>query len=309
MLEDAVSEALSWARSVLGQVECISDSSKEHGDRQSGALRIRNHDRPLILKIHADQFFWRNEVHAYERWTAALGPLAPTLVAVRDVYPFALIMTELPGRPLEDVRLPPREEENVWREAGAALTLLHGIGPGEFFGPCERDGSPLEPTGRDVLAHLASRLQEKAERAARAGLLDRHESAVVEAALDLVPAFAGEHPTACHRDYSAANWIVACGRLSGVIDFEFSYWDVRTADFSRDPGWTWIHRPDLIAAFFEGYDHKLTEREKEKLFVSRTEYALDAVIWGREHQYYGFEREGHAALRHLGSEWGIRGCH
>ncbi len=43
---------------------------------------------------------------------------------------------------------------------------------------------------------------------------------------------------------TAANWLISPGGVgAGVIDFEFAYWDVRAADFTRYPEWSWIERP------------------------------------------------------------------
>ena len=116
----------------------------------------------------------------------------------------------------------------------------------------------------------------------------------------MIPAFAGERPTPCHRDYCAANWLVnEQGTWTGVIDFEFAYWDVRVADFSRDPNWAWVQRPDLVTAFFEGYGRPLTPQAEQQRLVAYAEYALGAIVWGRDFAFYGFEREGHEALIHL----------
>ena len=113
-------------------------------------------------------------------------------------------------------------------------------------------------------------------------------------------ALEGERPVPCHRDYCAANWLVSeAGIWTGVIDFEFAYWDVRVADFSRDPDWAWIRRPDLFNAFFEGYGRALTPSESQQLLVAHAEYALGAILWGRDNAFYGFEREGRESLAHL----------
>ncbi len=87
----------------------------------------------------------------------------------------------------------------------------------------------------------------------------------------------------------------------GVIDFEFAHWDVRVADFSRYPDWTYIERPDLVEAFFEGYRRFLTHEEEQQLLVAHAEYALGAITWGRDHSFFGFEREGRESLAHLAS--------
>jgi hypothetical protein len=83
------------------------------------------------------------------------------------------------------------------------------------------------------------------------------------------------------------------------MDFEFACWDVRVADFSRDPGWSWMRRPDLCDTFLDGYGRPHCTAEAQQLLVSHAEYALDAILWGHDHTFYGFEQQGRSALAHL----------
>jgi len=295
-----VGEALAWCRSVLGPVEVLADCSKEHGGHASGTWRLRTNDGHCYLKVHQTPSTWRNEVHAYERWARAFGERAPRLLAVRDVEPLALIVSELPGRTVEGRPLSSAQERAIWRAAGAALIALHDLGVGDCFGPCQRDGACAAGAPREAVPYVGDALERSMRRAARGGYVTEAELATVQAALALLPMFAGEPAVPCHRDYCAANWLVTPdGALSGIIDFEFAYWDVRVTDFSRDPDWTWVLRRDLMEAFWEGYGRSLTPAEEQQLLVTRTAYALDAVVWGRDYAYYGFEREGRVALAHL----------
>jgi Ser/Thr protein kinase RdoA (MazF antagonist) len=148
--------------------------------------------------------------------------------------------------------------------------------------------------------HVAQRIESQIEHAIGAEYINEDELATMRTACDLIPALEGEPPVPCHRDYCAANWLVdEEGAWAGVIDFEFAYWDVRVADFARDPHWYWILRPDLIEAFFEGYDRSLTPAEEQQLLVAHAEYALSAIVWGHENAFYGFEQEGRDSLAHL----------
>ena len=71
------------------------------------------------------------------------------------------------------------------------------------------------------------------------------------------------------------------------------------ADFTRDPNWAWIRRPDLSEAFLDGYGRTFTPAEQQQQLVAHAEYALSAILWGRDNAFYGFEREGREALAHL----------
>lgn len=298
--ETSMDKALAWCASVLGPVEVMMDHSKAHGGHESSTYRLHTPMGFCYLKVHRSRSHWDNEVHAYERWACAFGDLAPRLLAVRDEEPLALVVSELPGQIVEHAQLSPSQERTVWHAAGAALVALHGLGTGESFGPCLRDGTPAQRCAQDASECVSRQLKSQTDRAVRGGYVDDDELATLHAACERIPAFEGERPIPCHRDYCAANWLVSEeGTWAGVIDFEFAHWDVRIADFSRDPDWCWVLRPDLVDAFFEGYGRALTPTEKQQLLVARADYALGAILWGRDHAFYGFEREGRAALAHL----------
>jgi aminoglycoside phosphotransferase len=298
----AMNEALDWCTSVLGSVVVMSDHSKAHGGHESSTCRLHAPIGFCYLKVHQSRSHWNNEVHAYERWSCAFGDFAPRLLAVREEEPLALIVTELPGQIVENTQLPPSLERAVWRAAGAALVALHDLDTGECFGPCLRDGTYAEQSAQNAREYVSKRFNSQVERAIHTGYINDDELATIHAAYDLLPAFEGERPIPCHRDYCAANWLISDrGDWTGVIDFEFAHWDVRVADFSRNPNWSWIGRPDLIDAFFEGYGRSLTHTEEQQLLVAHVKYALSAIIWGRDNSFYGFEQEGHESLAHLAS--------
>jgi len=293
-------QAVDWCRSELGPIEVLSDQSKPHGGHESSTRRLRSRSGVCYLKVHQSWFHWNNEVYAYERWARAFGDLAPNLLAVRDVEPLAMVLSELPGEIVEHARLSSSQEHAVWRAAGDALVALHDLGAGERFGPRLRDGTYAEGAAQDAVAYVSARFGNEIERASEGGYIDAGELATVRAAFELIPAFEGERPTPCHRDYCAANWLVSgAGTWAGIIDFEFAHWDVRVADFSRDPEWAWIRRPDLADVFVEGYGRPLSPTEEQQLLVAHAEYALGAVLWGHDHSFYGFEQEGRESLAHL----------
>jgi aminoglycoside phosphotransferase len=293
-------EALDWSASVLGQIKVMSDHSKTHGGHESSTCRLLAPAGFCYLKIHESQPNWHNEVHAYEHWSCAFGNYAPKLLAVRDTPPLALIVSELPGQIMEDAQLPVSQERVVWRTAGAALVALHDLGSGEFFGPCLRDGTSAEAFPRDAREYISIRFKDQIENAIQNGYINADELSTIQAAYDLIPAFEGERPLPCHRDYCAANWLISEKQYwSGVIDFEFASWDVRVADFSRDPNWSWIRRPDLVDAFCEGYGRSFTSSEEQQLLVAHAEYAVSAILWGHDNAFYGFEREGRESIAHL----------
>ena len=61
-----------------------------------------------------------------------------------------------------------------------------------------------------------------------------------------------------------------------------------------------------MEAFLQGYGRSFAPTEEQQLLVARAEYALSAILWGHDHAFYGFEREGREALAHLASLWNER---
>jgi len=294
---------LEWCSSIIGPCEIKTKDRSLH--QRSSVLRLQAKDKSFYLKLHKDPFYWAAEIHAYEQWVAAFGSLAPRLVALHEQEPLAVLITELPGRKMMGVQLTPHQERVAWHSAGEALLRLHTYAVGTFFGPCRRDGSCLDEPVSDPVAYLEAEFERLVASGRRANLLTQREAALVQAVRSDLGIFAGQRPVPCHRDYGPDNWLVTPeGTWAGLIDFEFSRWDLRMTDFSRYPNWEWMHRPDLLSAFFEGYGRSLTLAEQEQCLVTRTLYALGAVVWGNEYAFYGFEAEGRQALEHIA---GLRG--
>ena len=244
-------KALDWCQSVLGPIEVMSDHSKIHGGHESSTCRLQTPVGFCYLKIHESEAHWHNEVHAYERWANAFGSFAPNLLAARDERPLAIAVAELPGQVLENIQLSPSHERSVWRTAGAALIALHELETGTCFGPCLRDGSFVKERTQNAVEYISKKFKSQINQGIQGGYINDDELAVLQAAYDLIPAFNGERPCPCHRDYCAANLLVSRdGTWAGVIDFEFAYWDVRVADFSRDPDWAWNPASRFGRGFF-----------------------------------------------------------
>lgn len=297
------SELLAWCTRMLGPVEVLSDQSREHPGDRTSAHRLRTEAGLCYLKTHNDPAYWHNEVHGYRAWATAFGPNAPRLLAVRDEAPLALAITALPGRILDELQLSATQEQSIWRQAGAALAVFHSSAAGTFFGPCRQDGTPAGIPIADAEKFIRRDLDGWQRRGMAISCLTPDEMAVVAAARSLLSAFAGERPVPCHRDYGPANWLVTQeGVWSGVIDFEFAGWDVRMADFTRYPNWEWIDRPDLIDAFCAGYGWDFTPAEESQRLVCHILYALAAVVWGQENDYFGFAAEGRRALSLLANQ-------
>jgi len=292
-----MTDTLNWCEAVLGSFEVAADHLVSHAGKQASACRLRMPSGYCYIKTHDDRSAWESEVHAYECWASAFGGRAPKLLAVHDESPLALVVTELPGEIAERAALSASQESELWMTAGRALSVFHDSAEGEWFGPCRLDGTPAETPIYDAKDYVLADMDHAVEKGLRAGCLRENERSVINAARELVPAFEGERPVPCHRDYIPANWIVSDARTwAGVIDFESAQWDVRVADFTRYPNWDWMDRPELVDALLEGYGRSFTPAEEQQRMVGHVQYAVGAIVWGSENAYYGFAEEGRQAL-------------
>ena len=288
---------MQWCVDVLGPCELLSEDKRIHG--RSGVHRIGAASGRYYLKIYREASPWELEVHCYEQWAQAFGNHAPRLIALHEEAPLAILVSELPGEILLKADLSPEQERRVWTAAGQALANLHNLTTGVHFGPCHRDGSVVGRKISDAVQYVSAEFARLIAAGSKGGYLTAEELAVIREVDAMLPAFVGERPVPCHRDYGPDNWSVTSeGAWSGVIDFEFAY-DLRAADFSRYPHWEWIRRPDLLEAFFAGYGRPLTAQEEVQCMALRIQYALGAIVWGRENSFFGFEGEGREALRHI----------
>lgn len=287
----------------------MSAHSHAHGEAQVWRLAAEADGSTFYyLKCHRQTGKWHSETHAYENWTAVLGDHAPRLRAARDEEPRALLLTALPGLPMEQVTLTDWEERAAWEAAGRSLARLHADLPsGPWFGACFRDGGPQEATpGRDAVAFVRGKINLCIKRGAAAGHLNDDEAAFARrAASERTAAFAGENPVAAHRDYSPRNWIMTPddGIWRGAIDFEHSRWDVRASDFSRWWDRDFLERPDLAEAFFAGYGGWPDARLMAQIFVTRLFNAVCGIVWAENHADAPFSALNRAALHRLQTEW------
>ena len=105
MSEDRAPESiLQWCASVLGPCEAVSGDARFHG--RTTVSRLRAQTGHAYLKIHKDQATWEPEVHGYEQWSRAFGDRTPKLLGVYDAGPFAILVSEMRGKNLEDAALP-----------------------------------------------------------------------------------------------------------------------------------------------------------------------------------------------------------
>jgi Ser/Thr protein kinase RdoA (MazF antagonist) len=206
------------------------------GHNGSTVLRAITRVGEVIVKPHRGPERHRQEIHAYQHWTPVLHEHAPQLLAATDNPP-TIIITALTGQPLAEARLPPVREAHAYRQAGELLHALHNAAPPrtdpDMTAWLRERGEQWLALARDVIA-TQRRAEIRAHLRALAGL----------APIPAVP---------CHLDYTPRNLLISPTGAVAVIDYEHTRYDLAARDLVRLDTRTWTHRPDLKAAFLDGY--------------------------------------------------------
>ncbi|MFI5797476.1 aminoglycoside phosphotransferase family protein [Streptomyces sp. NPDC051677] len=240
-------------------------------------------------KLHAGPKLHQREVSAYQKWTVALGvDRAPGLVSA-DTRTRSILVTAVPGRDLDTLRLPAEQERAAYEQVGELLARFH-------------TAAADEPTPEAT---------EEAWDETVAQLLERTATYVPDHDLAMVRTLAGEAPprlpqVSQHGDYMPKNWMWdETEQRLRVIDFERA--ELRSAayrDLSRLRYRILRHRPDLNAAFHHGYGRPLTKEEQIACQAYGALDALDSLGWGIKHRDIGLVDEAHTMLENLRLETG-----
>jgi aminoglycoside phosphotransferase (APT) family kinase protein len=209
------------------------------------------------------------EIRAHERWLKVWTDVGRAPEAVRTDGEAKLLVTRyLPGVLVQDT--PWEFEPDIYRQAGELLAVFHG-----------QMGTPND----DFEARAKAKAFWWLDRP------HRIDPKSVSRLRELVASWPTPSsivvPT--HGDWQPRNWLVHDGVVS-VIDFGRT--DVRPAltDFARLVVQQWRGRPELEAAFFEGYgqrpgDAAAWERD-------RVREAIATAVWAHQVRDEDFERQG-----------------
>jgi len=207
------------------------------GHDGTAVLRATTTVGEVTVKRHRAPERHHQEVHAYRHWTPALRDRAPQLLAVSDDPP-AIVVTALPGRPFADCRLDAGREAEAHRQAGQLLRMLHHAAPPRS-----------EP---DMTAWLADRGEQWLTLAKT--ILPARRRAEIREHLRALATLGPVSAVPCHLDYTPRNLLLGgTDRQVAVIDFEHARYDLAARDLVRLATRTWPARPDLEAAFLDGY--------------------------------------------------------
>lgn len=262
----------SFAEQILGPCELVTPMAGERVAWIRDAL-----GRGYVAKLHPGAEKHRREVHAYRCWAPALGASAARLVAA-DPDTMAILVTALPGHPCQGAGDIPAH-----RQAGALLRVLHDSEP-----PRPLDG---------FQGWLTSRISWWLERSGP--LLPAGDKQAIDQHLAALHALGAPSGGPCHLDYQPRNWLVDQAGVLRVIDFEHARFGLQARDFVRLQFRFWASRPDLRAAFFDGYGRCLTETEEQIIRHCGAIDALTALVRGTQAGDAAMIAHGRATLRQL----------
>jgi Ser/Thr protein kinase RdoA (MazF antagonist) len=233
----------------------------------------------FVVKLHGSRVKHDREVHAYRRWTRALGSSAPELAAV-DNQAMIILLKALPGESCLGTGA-----VATFSRAGALLRRFHRAEPPAGL-PGFRDW--VQDRGRYWRSQARTLLSDAEERTLASHL----------AALSEGPMLSG---SPCHLDFQPRNWLVSQAGEVFLIDFEHSRIDLTVRDFVRLRFRAWGARPDLQEAFFDGYGRALTEDEDELVWHLGALDALTALARGHQTGNQELIACGLATLQQLGN--------
>ncbi|MFG2976778.1 NUDIX domain-containing protein [Streptomyces sp. NPDC048331] len=231
------------------------------------------------LKRHSGVRLHEREVAAYRTWVPELGRQAPRLVA-RDPVARAVVITALAGRSPHGRDLDPATEVRVQRGLGRLAAALHRA-------------CPERPAGPFSAVDIVKRRLEEARPYLAAGDAELVR-ALAHAHEDLPPPVLV--PT--HGDLQYRNVLLTDDGEVRVFDFERSEYATATRDLVR-LGDTWTGRPDLRAAFLDGYGRPLTSVEELRLDCEAALDAVSGIAYGVAHDDPEVAERGHRTLYRL----------
>lgn len=291
---------LAWAERALGApVVRVEDVGWAHAASAVARLTVAG-GRVAYLKRHRQARKQRQERAALSDWVPG-APGTPRLLAATEDPAPALLLSPVPG---VLVAAAPGTVElgAVHAAAGAWLRRWHDL-------PFHDD---------DLVAPVDALMGRLDACAARAG--DGVRATTVGAVRTRLAALAGAdlRRVPCHRDFGPRNWLWdAAGAMPGgarpadldghgatagfgVIDFEHARPDVPWADVVKLIDEAWSGRPDLEAAFWDGYGRTPDARDRATIDALRALYAIGTIAWARAHDDAPFEAAGRSALARLG---------
>ncbi|WP_416968073.1 phosphotransferase enzyme family protein [Streptomyces sp. 4F14] len=243
---------LAWAAGTLGARPEAEDASRPRTDARVWKLTLPDGAR-FYLKLSPRPLMYERETLALRHAAPALGAGHAPRLRASNAQHLALLLTAVPGRSLEQQTLTPADEARAHRHGGVLLARLHRAG--ELSGPRRKEAAAALRAAADGAGnHLHRAGLTAPERKLVRGLTTRLRT------LPPLP-LAFTHGDARERNLLWSR----THRQAGWIDFDRSRFATAVQDFVPLACTTWTDRPDLRAAFLQGYGRDLTPEEKQAL--------------------------------------------
>lgn len=276
-------DVLAFAEKHLGSINTALFKGWEHAESLVWKLELKS-GRGAYLKVHKQVRKSLQEIHAYKNWVPEVQGLAPKLLAFKKGKPSALLISDLKAPVVETLKLSVKQEQAVYKQAGAFLARYHAIA-------FKDNDIPLG----DAFQKRTTTWTQRAKGIMIKSDIDWVSARVFEA----LPMLNTYKRVPCHRDFTARNWLFDETQTLRVIDFEHSRSDLWFLDVERLWASTWQDRPDLQSAFWQGYGRDLSLEEKELLARCAALGALSTIVWAKEHNDKPFEAHGRRVLAQL----------
>ncbi|MGW4170101.1 phosphotransferase [Streptomyces chartreusis] len=259
-----------WVQSIAGPVQSVRDVSSDRLNSQVWELICAT--QRVFVKLAPTPKFFGRETRALREVAPSLEPGTVPLLLAADPHQMALLLSPVVGRPAKSLPLTPADQCLMHRQAGSWLSRFHG-GPGDLSA---RDR-------RDAAAELAHAVAGAEKHLATSGnLISPQQRRTVQwhvAELGQIgPLPAGY----VHGDFQESNWLVKTspsGSVFGAVDLERARPHAVVADVVHLACGSWLGRPDLEEAFWDGYGRVLTDAEKRALHCLSALDAVSAIAW------------------------------
>ncbi|WP_369228488.1 phosphotransferase enzyme family protein (plasmid) [Streptomyces sp. R39] len=261
---------LAWASRILGAQPSVRDVSHPR----------RNNARVWQLTLPSDvRFFLKVSPRPvmYERETLALRHAVPALGAGRapqlrasSAEHLALLLTAVPGLPLTQLTLTPAEEARAHRQGGELLARLHAAG--DLTGPRRAEAEQALQAAADGAERHLREAGDRVTPAEQKVVRDLAEQlrSLPPLPLAFIHGDAWERNLLWSKDLGQAGW----------IDFERARFAAAVQDVVPMACGTWADRPDLRAAWLQGYGRDLTPEEQHALTCLAALDAVSCLVWG-----------------------------
>ncbi|MGI8311718.1 phosphotransferase [Saccharopolyspora hattusasensis] len=246
-------------------------------------VRMAGNGTSLIGKIHRSRTHHEHEVRAYRDWTSHLADATPELLAGNPDLP-GIVITAVPGQPLDELDLSPAAEHTAYHHAGRILRALHQI--------------PVAGTATAITSYLAARAEHWIS--CVTGHLTADEVQLIRDHMRQLTRLTTARVAACHLDFQPRNLLWHPEHDLRLIDFEHARIDLAARDLIRLATRHLPDRPDLHTAFFTGYG-PLSTSDRAVLTHCTALEAATTLAYGLRHDDALLTRHARTLLDTLGA--------